>query len=431
MARVVVLGAGPMGLAAAHRAAVLGHQVDVVEAMAVPGGMAAHFDFDGTSIERFYHFVCRSDAPTFALMDELGIGDRMRWVPTTMAYWMKGGLHPWGHPLALLRFPHLSLAAKFRTGLQMFRATRARDFAAIEPMTARAWIERGSGREVYETLWRRLMELKFHERADGISASWIATRIRRIGTSRRSVFQEELGYIEGGSETLVAALVRAIGARGGQLHLADPAQRIETQDGRVAAVVTRAGRRLAADAVLSTVPVQLVPGLAPDLPQAAKDAYTAIPNIGCVCVLLRLARPVTRNFWVNIVDPAIPIPGLIEYSNLRPMAARFVYVPYYMPVTNPKWGWTDDALVDEAFAAIRTVNPALTRADLLGAHVGRLRHAQPVCGPDFLRSLPPVRTAIAGLQVADTCFYYPEDRGIAESIRLGRRMAEDAMEDAA
>jgi protoporphyrinogen oxidase len=58
--------------------------------------------------------------------------------------------------------------------------------------------------------------------------------------------------------------------------------------------------------------------------------------------------------------------------------------------------------------------------------VGRLRHAQPVCGPEFLATLPPVQTPIAGLQIADTCFYYPEDRGIAESVRLGRAMAEAA-----
>jgi hypothetical protein len=37
--------------------------------------------------------------------------------------------------------------------------------------------------------------------------------------------------------------------------------------------------------------------------------------------------------------------------------------------------------------------------------------------------LPPVATPIRGLQIADTSFYYPEDRGIAESVRLGRQMA--------
>ena len=55
--------------------------------------------------------------------------------------------------------------------------------------------------------------------------------------------------------------------------------------------------------------------------------------------------------------------------------------------------------------------------------MGRLRHAQPVCTPGFLDRLPPVQTDIAGLQIADTCFYYPEDRGVSESVRLGQDMA--------
>ena len=90
MSRIVVLGAGPMGLAAAQRAVTLGHEVDLIEADSKVGGMAAHFDFSGTSIERFYHFVCKSDTPTFALMEELGIADKMRWVDTSMAYYSHG-----------------------------------------------------------------------------------------------------------------------------------------------------------------------------------------------------------------------------------------------------------------------------------------------------------------------------------------------------
>jgi protoporphyrinogen oxidase len=66
---------------------------------------------------------------------------------------------------------------------------------------------------------------------------------------------------------------------------------------------------------------------------------------------------------------------------------------------------------------------------LIDAKVGRLRHAQPICEPNLADKLPPVQTPIIGLQIADTCYYYPEDRGVAESIRLGRRMAEDAVND--
>ena len=100
-----------------------------------------------------------------------------------------------------------------------------------------------------------------------------------------------------------------------------------------------------------------------------------------------------------------------------------MYVPYYMPTSHPKFSWPDDALIDEAFACLQRINPALTRSDIIATKVARLRYGQPICEPDFLTKIPPVQTPIAGLQIADTCYYYPEDRGIAESVRLGSEMA--------
>jgi protoporphyrinogen oxidase len=425
MSRIVVLGAGPMGLAAAQRAVTLGHEVDLIEADGKAGGMAAHFDFSGVSIERFYHFVCKSDAPTFELMAELGIGDRMRWVDTSMAYYTHGKVHKWGDPISLLTFPHLTLMEKIRTGLQMFLTTKSKNFDRIEHLTSRKWIEGGSGVSVYNKLWKRLQEQKFYEYADEVAASWIATRIKRIGNSRKSIFQEQLGYIDGGSETLVEAIADDIRRKGGRIHLNTPAEQVVVQDGRVSAV-RAGGREFAADAVISTVPVPLVNRLVPDLPQDWQDKYAAIKNIGVVCLLFKLRKSVTPHFWVNIVADDIEIPGLIEFSNLRGVGDTIVYVPYYMPVTQPKWAWSDQQFIDEAFGYIKRVNPAIIDADLLDAKVGRLRHAQPICEPNFADKLPPVQTPIAGLQIADTCYYYPEDRGVAESIRFGRRMAEQA-----
>ena len=424
MARVVVLGAGPMGLAAARRAVALGHDVDVLEADSKVGGMAAHVDFDGLSIERFYHFVCKSDTPTFELMDELGIADRMRWVETSMAYYTHGAISRWGDPVSLLRFPHLTLVEKVRTGLQMFLTTRAQNFESIEGLTSREWIERGSGKSVYNKLWKRLQELKFYEYADHISASWIATRIKRVGNSRKSIFQEQLGYIDGGSETLMEAMATDIRRKGGRIHLRTKAERVVIEDGRLMGV-RAAGQHHTADAVLSTVPIPLINNLVPDLPESLKQKYAAIPNIGVVCLILKLRKSVSPHFWLNIVADDIDIPGLIEFSNLRPVPNAIVYVPYYMPVTQAKWAWSDEKFIEESFGYIRLINPAISREDLLDAKVGRLRFAQPVCEPNFREKLPPVRTPIEGLQIADTCYYYPEDRGIAESIRLGRRMAEE------
>lgn len=412
-----------MGLAAAYRAALNGHQVHLIEAASDPGGMAGHFDLDGVSIERFYHFVCKTDQPTFDLLNELGIKGAIRWVPTTMGFFNNNRLHAWGDPISLLKLPGMSLIDKLRYGLFAFVCVRRNRWPAIEHESAKQWIVRWCGNSVYERFWKPLFDYKFYEYADNVSAAWIWTRIRRIGRSRKSIMQEELGYIEGGSITLVNALIRAAETHGAQIHLGEPAIRVTVEGGRVTGVQTKT-RHLPADAVISTAPTPYISSIIPDLPQSWKDRYDSIHNIGVICVIFKLRSSVTPHFWVNISQPDLEIPGIIEFSNLRKTGDHsIVYVPYYMPVTQPKFSWLDDRLLAEAFACLQRINPMLTRSDIIATKVARLRHGQPICEANFAARIPPVQTPIAGLQVADTCFYYPEDRGVAESLRLGSNMA--------
>ncbi len=80
-----------MGLAAAYQALVDGSDVDILEASAEPGGMAAHFDFGGISIERFYHFVCKTDQLNIRVNERISrIANKMRWVPTSMGFFSHG-----------------------------------------------------------------------------------------------------------------------------------------------------------------------------------------------------------------------------------------------------------------------------------------------------------------------------------------------------
>lgn len=413
-----------MGLAAAYHALERGHEVVVYEADSVPGGMAAHLDLDGLSIERFYHFVCKADAPTFALLGQLGIGEKMKWTPTSMGYFVEGRMHGWGDPISLLKFPAIDWVSKFRYGLQMFLATKKSDWRDLETVSAKDWIERWAGKRAYDVLWRRLFELKFFEYADNVSAAWIWTRIKRVGTSRKSLLQEELGYIDGGSEALVTALVEAIEARGGVIKLKTPALEVVVESGAVVGVRTDDCVERA-DAVISTMPTPYVSRLVPALPDDWKAKYDAIVNIGVVCVLMKLKRSVTKHFWLNINDKTIEIPGIIEFSNLRPVSDHVVYVPFYMPTSHPKWGRDDDAFISESIDCLKRVNPEVVDDDLIAHSIGRLRYAQPVCEPGFLAKIPPIQTPIRGLQIADTSFYYPEDRGISESVHVAEEMARD------
>jgi protoporphyrinogen oxidase len=422
--KLVVIGAGPMGLAAAHAAVNKSFDVDLLEAGDRPGGMAAHFDFGGLSIERFYHFCCLSDVDTMALLNELGIGDKMKWVATKMGFFIDGKLYKWGDPLSLLLNPKLNPIEKVRYGVQVFLSTKRKDWSKLDTLSARDWFTAWLGPKLYDKLWRPLMDLKFFEYADKISAAWMWQRIERTGNSRKNLLQEQMGYIEGGSETLVKALNDAILAKGGRVHLKKPVKKILIENGAVKGVQSADGETFAADYVISTAATPYVSGMLEDASAEMRAQYERIDNIACVCVLHKLKRSVSRNFWVNISDKTFDIPGIIEFSNLRPLPDTIVYVPYYMPQTHPKFGNPDASFIEESWAYLKCINPSLTDNDRLDAHVGRLKFAQPVYETHFTRLIPPAQTPVRGLQIADTCFYYPQDRGVSESIRFAKGMVE-------
>ena len=424
--RIAVLGAGPMGLAVAYQLARDGHRPVVFEADDRVGGMTACFDFSGLQIERYYHFHCTSDSAFLHILDELGIAHQMCWVETKMGYWYQNQLQAWGNPFALLRFRGLSWIAKFRYGLHAFLCTKRTDWKPLDTVEATGWIRRWVGDEAWEVLWRRLFDYKFYDYSSNLSAAWIWSRIRRIGRSRYDLFREKLGYLEGGSSTLLNALKADIERHGGIIRLHSPVQKIHSEQGRVTAVQTSESIE-SFDKVISTVPLPYVPRLLPDLPDDILQKFQALKNIAVVCVIAKLKKPLSTNFWLNVNDPEMDIPGLVEYSNLRPLDHSIVYVPFYMPGEHPKFAAADEVFIDKVRTYLKKINPEIQDHDFIDIRASRYRHAQPICDPGYLSKLPPVALPIKGLWVADTSYYYPEDRGISESIGFGRELARKAV----
>jgi protoporphyrinogen oxidase len=423
--RIAVLGAGPMGLAVAYQLARDGHTPVIYEADDRVGGMAAAFDFSGLAIERYYHFHAISDHAFLKVLDELGIAGKMHWVATKMGYWYQNRLQAWGNPVALLKFQGLSMTAKFRYGLHAFLSTKRDDWKSLDHVEASGWIKNAVGTEAWEVLWRRLFDYKFYDYSNNLSAAWIWSRIRRIGRSRYNLFKEKLGYLDGGSETLLQAMRADILKHGGELRLSTPATRVAIENGAVRGVEA-GGQFEAFDKVISTIPLPYVPRVMPDLPQNLLDAFASKKNIAVVCVIAKLRKAVTENFWLNTNDPEMDIPGLVEYSNLRPLDEHVVYVPFYMPGEHPNFAEPDQVFLDKVRRYLKKINPALTDTDFLDMRASRYRYAQPICEPGYLDRLPPAKLPVQGLWVADTSYYYPEDRGISESIDFGRKMAKDA-----
>ena len=424
--RIAVLGAGPMGLATAYQLVQDGHYPVIFEADDRLGGMTASFDFNGLNIERYYHFHCISDHAFLKMLDELNLAHKMRWVETKMGYYYNNKVVPWGNPIALLKFPGLSPLAKLRYGLHAFTSTKRNDWSALDKLDASAWIKNWVGEEAYEVLWRKLFDYKFYDYSQNLSAAWIWSRIRRIGRSRYSLFREKLGYLEGGSETLIQKMKAHIEGKGGEFRLKTAVSRVCMQDSQVTGI--EAGNTFEAfDRVISTIPLPYVPGLMPDLPKDILDKFNSIKNIAVVCVIVKLKRKITENFWLNINDSNMDIPGLVEYTNLRPLDNHVVYVPFYMPGEHPKFQEPNEVFLEKVKSYLMKINPDLQEDDFIELRASRYRYAQPICPPGYLESLPPVNLPVNGLWVADTSYYYPEDRGISESIDFGRMLAKKAV----
>jgi len=431
MRTFAIVGSGPMGLMTAMELLKKGHQVDVYERDDRIGGMSAEFDFDGTRIERYYHFICKTDFPLFKLLEELKLTDRLHWTDTKMGYYYQGTLHKWGTPFALLGFPHLGLVDKVRYALHVMHTKGISDWNALDKQNARDWITRWIGPKAYKVMWEKAFALKFFEYQNALSASWIGTRIKRVALSRRNLFNESMGFLDGGSAVLLERMAAEVTRLGGRILLSQPIEEVASVDDKVTGVRTRDGHH-AYDGVVSTAPIQYVPAMVPGLPKTFSDQVAAIENIPVACVILKLSEPISENFWMNISDDRISIPGLIEYSNLNPSRApgeHIVYAPYYMPKTHPKWQWSNQQLIDEVIGYLPMINPDFKPKWIRASHCHRYEYAQTICPPGFQDILPPMKTPLRGFYMADTAYYYPEDRSINESISVGSKIARTALSD--
>jgi len=432
---VVVIGGGLAGLTASYDLARAGHHVTVLEAAQDFGGLASSFRLAGRPVERFYHFICRSDHHLVRLVRELGLDGRLHWRRTHTAFFYHGRYYAFGSPLDLARFSVVPWTQRLRFGLHILRSRYRAQWRWLDQIPAKPWLIEAVGEKAYRVIWDPLLKVKFGEYHDQISAAWIWHRIWRVAQSRRSFWEREtFGYLEDGSATLVDPLVEWLGHQGNVVLR--PGARVEPlgiRDGRVIEVRSE-GTSIPCDAVVSTV---ALPNLGRLVPSTGDDPYfarvRAVKYIGVVCMLLSLKEAFSRNFWTNINDPRVAFNGIIEQTNLndnlRRAGLNVVYVPFYLPTTEPRYSAGDTDLFHEYCKMLSHLNPRFDESWVKEWHVFRSPHAQAIFSTNFASLMPEHRSPIRGLYVTDSTQFYPEDRTISAAIEQGRKVARMISED--
>lgn len=426
--RVVVIGAGLTGLTAAYDLARAGAQVTLLDDNAVLGGLAGSLSIAGQAVENYYHFICRADHHLVQLVDELDLSAQLHWRHTRTSFYHNGRLYSFGTPIDLLRFDAVPFLQRMRFGLHILRSRYRHNWRWLDQFPAKAWLIENIGEEAYNVIWHPLLRIKFGEHYDRISAAWIWHRIWRVARSRRSLFgRESFGYLEEGSATLVNRLADWLQQQPNvTVRPHASAQQIDVQAGDVRGVIVD-GERLTCDAVVSTGALPQLDRLVPGQTAAYFQKARQIQYIGVVCALFSLKRSFSPNFWLNTNDPRISFNGIIEQTNLnqqwRASGLNLIYVPFYLPITEPRYQFSDEQLCAEYAGMLKLINPAFDESWILERWVSRAPYAQAICTTGFANLMPEHRTPIRGLYVADSTQFYPEDRTLSAAVQQGRRIA--------
>jgi protoporphyrinogen oxidase len=426
--RVLVIGAGFTGLAAALDLARAGVPVTVLDADAHVGGLAGAFDTQGDRLDRFYHHWFTSDREIMQLVDELGLSADITLRATATGVWYNDSLYRLSSPLDLLRFAALPFLDRIRLGLMIPRARMVRDWRALEELTAADWLRRLGGDRVWRVMWEPLLKGKFGPYAETVSAVWFWNKLKLRGGSRGKAGEERLAYFKGSFARLAEETAEAIRTAGGEVRTNATVTRLERRGEQW--VAQGPWGEVTGDAVIATPAPALVAEMLEPAGQAAPETLAMlrrIPYLANLCLVLELDRALGSTYWTNVNDPGFPYVGVIEHTNFEDAASyggrHIVYLSKYLPETDDLYRMTDDEVLAFSIPHLQRMFPAFLPSWVQRFHVWRARWAQPVVERHYSKMIPPESGLLPGLYLASMAQIYPEDRGTNHAVREGRRIA--------
>ncbi len=183
------------------------------------------------------------------------------------------------------------------------------------------------------------------------------------------------------------------------------------------------------DRVISTLPTRLTCRLIPALPDDYRQRYDWGQAYGAQCLILALTHQLTDSYWINPCDPGSPFTSLVEHTNYRPPSEyggrHLIYLGNYRPMDDPLFSMSKEQIIDEFLPYLKRLNPACSNEWVSESWLFQAPFAQPIVTTDYREHIPPLRTPLQGLWVANMFQVYPHDRGQNYSFALADRLVRE------
>ena len=155
-----------------------------------------------------------------------------------------------------------------------------------------------------------------------------------------------------------------------------------------------------------------------------------LKGLGAINLVLRLKKPFLKDgtYWLNICQKNASVMSIVEHTNF--MDKKFynneylVYLGNYIPADHKYMDMNAEELLKEYDSLLRKINPNYKK-DIIGLEVFKAPFAQPIIPVNYSRMIPPFRTPIKNLYLANIQQVYPWDRGTNYAIELGKKVCRE------
>ncbi len=415
--RVVVIGAGPGGLTAAHELTELGHEAIVFEKDDQVGGIARTVSYNGYRFDIGGHrFFTKVD--TVQTLWEEVMGDDFLVRPRLSRIYYRDRFFDYPlRPGNALR--GLGLIESIRIVVSYLRA---RGIPNSNERTFEDWVVNRFGRRLYEIFFETYTEKVWGIPCSEIGADWAAQRIKNLNLTQ-AIKHALLGGKKGGS--VITTLIdefqyprlgpgmmwerwcERLEARGVKTHLEAEVCDLHHKDGRVEAATIRFGNgeieRVSADHFVSTMPARrLIRSLDPPAPAPVAEAAEKLRyrDFLTVVLIVRDAEVFPDN-WIYIHSPDVKVGRVQNFKNWSPEmvpdpSTTSLGLEYFVNEGDELWSAPDEKLVEQGEAEM--IRLGLIRPDtVIDGTVVRMPKAYPVYDSDYKEALATVRRYTDGL----------------------------------
>jgi protoporphyrinogen oxidase len=333
---LVVIGAGPAGLAAAYNGACHGASVTVLERLSGVGGLARTIAFAGSRFDIGPHRFYTNNEEVLHLFTQM-LGDDLTRVQRRTRIFSSG---------AYFDYPLTPLNAMLGLGLSRgiaiaasYAGARAR--AHFGPPPIRNFEDRivdTFGRQLYQFFFKSYTEKVWGIPCSEITADWASQRIQGLSLAtavRDALFKSQRGEIKTlaqefmyprlGAGQLYEILAAKILERGSTVATKAKVGQLRREGRRVVAAVVESEQgpyEVAGRFFLSSAPLSdIIEMLSPEPPLEVVNAARALRYREHIAVnLLIEGRPFLDN-WIYVHSPELAVARVANYRNFSPEMA--------------------------------------------------------------------------------------------------------------